>query len=157
MRNSLGMRNSLVAAASIAAVLMFGASADRAVAMMSASPVQLGLANADSGLVQKAALVCNRWGCRRVWAGRRVVWGRRAVWGRGVAWGPRRVWLGPRPLYAFAGPSVAVGWGGSPGWGWSGGPGFGWGGGWGGPSWGWSSPSWGWGGWGGRTWGRNRW
>src|SRR3984885_9842665 len=94
MRNSLGMRNSLVAAASIAAVLMFGASADRAVAMMSASPVQLGLANADSGFVQTPALVSTRWGCRRVWAGRRVVWGRRAVGGHGVAWGPRRVWLG---------------------------------------------------------------
>jgi hypothetical protein len=180
MRNSLGLRNSLVAAAFIAAVFMLGASTDQAAAMMGASPAQLGVSDADNGLVQKAALVCNRWGCRRTWAGRRVLWGHRVAWGRGyawrhrVAWGPRRVWLGPRPLYAYAGPSVAVGWGGGPGWGWSGGPGFawsglgwgGWGGsGWGGAGWsGWSSPAWafggGWGGgWGGwrRPWGWNSW
>ena len=167
MRNSLGMRNSLVAAAFIAAVLMLGASTDKAAAMMGASPAQLGFSNADNGLVQKAALVCGRWGCRRVWAGRRVAWGHRVAWGRRVAWrrrvawGPRRVWLGSRPLYAYAGPSVAVGWGG-PGWGWSGGPALAWSGlGWGGAGWsGWSSPAWGFGGgWGGwrRPWGWNSW
>ena len=93
MRNSLGMRNSLVAAAFIAAVLMLGASTDKAAAMMGASPAQLGFSNADNGLVQKAALVCGRWGCRRVWAGRRVAWGHRVAWGRRVAW-RRRVRVG---------------------------------------------------------------
>ena len=85
------MRNSLLAAAAIAAVLMLGASTDKAAAMMGASPTQLGLANPDNSLVQKAALVCNRWGCRRVWARH---WAR--GWGRG--WGRpwARPWIGPR-------------------------------------------------------------
>jgi hypothetical protein len=59
--------------------------------------------------VQKAALVCSRWGCRRVWRGPRVVWG------------PRR------RLYAYAGPRPY--WG--PAWGWST-----WG--WRRPGWGWN-------------------
>ena len=67
------MRKSLLAAAAVAAVLLLGASADKAAAMMSATPTQLGLTNPDNSLVQKAALVCNRWGCRQVWAGRQVV------------------------------------------------------------------------------------
>jgi hypothetical protein len=147
MRNSLDMRNSLVAAASIAAMLMLGASADKTAAMMGASPAQLGLVTADNNLVQKAALVCGRWGCRRVWRGSRVVWGARRVWWRRrVAWETRRAWWGPRPLFAYAGPSPALGWS-SPGWGWSN------------PGWAYSSPAWGWsGGWGrGRPWGWNRW
>jgi hypothetical protein len=100
------MRKTIVAAAALAAVLSLGASADRAAAMTAATPTELGLATADSGVVEKAALVCNRWGCRRVW------WGHRA-W-----WGPRR------RVYAFAGPSWGWGWR-RPGWGWRG-PGWGW-------------------------------
>ena len=85
------MRKTIVAAAALAAVLSLGASADRAAAMTAATPTELGLATADGGVVEKAALVCNRWGCRRVW------WGHRA-W-----WGPRR------RVYAIAGgQSVAV-------------------------------------------------
>jgi hypothetical protein len=87
------MRKSLFATAALVAVLSLGASADRAAAMTGATPTELGLATADSGVVQKAALVCGRWGCRRVWAGHRFVWG------------PRR------RVFAFAGPS----------WGWGGG------------------------------------
>src|SRR5437764_15118200 len=60
------MRKTIVAAAALAAVLSLGASADRAAAMTAATPTELGLATADSGVVEKAALVCNRWGCRRV-------------------------------------------------------------------------------------------
>jgi len=94
--------------AALAAGLSLGATADRAAAMPSATPTQLGLANADAGAIQKAAVVCGRWGCRRVWRG-------------------ARVWVGPRrPLYGFA----------RPGWGW--GPSWGWGRpGWGRPGWGW--------------------
>jgi len=75
-----------------------GATGDKAAAMPSATPTQLGLATADNGLVQKTAVVCGRWGCRRVVRG-------------------ARVWVGPRrPLYGFARP----GWGwSSPAWGWS--------------------------------------
>ncbi len=75
------MRKTVLAAAAVAAVLSLGASADRASAMTGATPTELGLATSDSGLVQKAALVCGRWGCRRVVRG-------------------ARVWVGPRrPLY----------------------------------------------------------
>ena len=84
--------------AALAAGLSLGATADRAAAVPSATPTQLGLANADAGAIQKAAVVCGRWGCRRVW--------------RGAA--PRR------PIYGFARPGW--GWGrpgwGRPGWGW---------------------------------------
>jgi hypothetical protein len=100
------MRKTVFAAAALAAVLSLGASADRAAAMTGATPTELGLATADSGTAQKAALVCGRWGCRRVWRG-------------------ARVWVGPRrPIYGFAGPrwgwsSPAWGWGWRrPGWGW---------------------------------------
>jgi hypothetical protein len=100
------MRKTVFAAAALAAVLSLGASADRAAAMTGATPTELGLATADSGIVQNAALVCGRWGCRRVWRG-------------------ARVWVGPRRrLYGFAGPrwgwsSPAWGWGWRrPGWGW---------------------------------------
>jgi hypothetical protein len=98
------MRKTVFAAAALAALLSLGASADRASAMTGATPTQLGLATANSGVVQKAALVCGRWGCRRVWRGPRV------GWGPGV-WGPRR------RLYAFAGPRWGWGWR-RPGWGW---------------------------------------
>jgi len=106
------------AVAAVATALSVGAAADRAAAMPSATPTQLGLADADTGLVQKTAVVCGRWGCRRVFRG-------------------ARVWVGPRrPIYGFARP----GWGWSgPGFGWSSGPGWGWSrrGWWGGPGWGW--------------------
>jgi hypothetical protein len=120
------MRKSLFAAVATVAVLLLSASADRAAAMTGATPTQLGLATADNSLVQKAALVCGRWGCRRIWRGPRVVWG------------PRRVWWGPRPLFAYAGPSW--GWSNSS-WAWSSPP-WGWSS-WSGPSWGWSGP-WAW-------------
>jgi len=92
--------------AALAAGLSLGATADRAAAVPSATPTQLGLANADAGAIQKAAVVCGRWGCRRVWRG-------------------ARVWVGPRrPLYGFARPGWGPSWGwGRPGWGR---PGWGW-------------------------------
>src|SRR6516165_11115362 len=106
------MLKTAFAAAAFATVLSLGATGDKAAAMPSATPTQLGLANADTNLVQKTAVVCGRWGCRRVVRG-------------------ARVWVGPRrPLYGFAGPR----------WGWSGGPSWGWGWGrpgWGRPGWGW--------------------
>ena len=112
------MLKTAFAAAALATALSLGATADKAAAMPSATPTQLGLDTADSGLVQKAAVVCGRWGCRR------------------VVRGPR-VWVGPRrPLYGFARP----GW--RPGWGWSR-PGLGVSIGVG-PSWGWGRPGWGW-------------
>lgn len=58
------------AVAAVATALSLGAVADRAAAMPSATPTQLGLADADTGLVQKTAVVCSRWGCRRVFRGR---------------------------------------------------------------------------------------
>jgi hypothetical protein len=104
------MSKTVLAAAALAALLSLGASADRAAAMTGATPTELGLATIDSGQVQKAALVCGRWGCRRVWRGP-----------------VGRVWVGPRrPIYGFAGPrwGVGLGWR-RPGWGWRG-PGWGW-------------------------------
>ena len=85
-------------AAAFATALSLSATGDKAAAMPSATPTQLGLATADNGLVQNTAVVCGRWGCRRVVRG-------------------ARVWVGPRrPLYGFARP----GWGwSSPAWGWS--------------------------------------
>jgi hypothetical protein len=108
------MHKTVFAAAALGSVLLLGASADRAAAMPSATPSQLGLATADTRLVQKTAVVCGRWGCRRIVGG----------------------WVGPRRrLYAFAGP----GWH-HPGWGWHR-PGWGWhrpGWGWNRPWWGWN-------------------
>jgi hypothetical protein len=102
------MRKTVFAAAALVTVLSLGAFADRAAAMTGATPAELALATADNGLVQKAALVCGRWGCRRVWRGP-----------------VGRVWVGPRrPLYGYAGPRW--GWGGGWGWGWRR-PGWGWG------------------------------
>jgi len=93
------MRKTALAVAALVAALSLGTTADRAAAaMQSATPIQLGLANADTGLVQKARVVCGQWGCRRVV---------RAPGG----------WVGPRrPLYAFAGPRRR--WS-RPAWGWS--------------------------------------
>ena len=104
------MRKTVFAAAALATVLSLGAFANPAAAMTGATPTELGLATADSGVVQKAALVCGRWGCRRVWRGH---------------W----EWAGRRPLFAFA-PGPAWGWN-RPGWGWNS-PG------WNRPGWGWN-------------------
>ena len=114
------MRKTAFAVAALVAALSLGATAEKAAAAVpSATPTQLGLANAGTGLVQKARVVCGRWGCRRAVRGGRV-------W----AGSPRR------RLYAFAGPRW--GWSG-PGWGWSSGPSWGWGR----PGWGWGG-GWGW-------------
>jgi hypothetical protein len=85
------MRKTMFAAAAVAAVLTIGAAADKAAAMPITMPAtsaaQLGLAtSADAGLIQKAAVVCGYYGCRRVW------------WGGGPYWRPhywgwhRRYW-----------------------------------------------------------------
>ncbi len=64
------MRKTMLAAAAVAAVLSIGATANKAAAMPTAAPTQLGLAtSADANLVQKAAIVCGYYGCRRVWWG----------------------------------------------------------------------------------------
>jgi hypothetical protein len=68
------MRKTMLAAAAVAAVLSIGTAADKAAAMPITMPAtsatQLGLAtSADTGLVQKAAVVCGYYGCRRVWWG----------------------------------------------------------------------------------------
>jgi hypothetical protein len=64
------MRKTMLAAAGVAAVLSIGATANKAAAMPTAVPTQLGLAtSADANLVQKAATVCGYYGCRRVWWG----------------------------------------------------------------------------------------
>jgi hypothetical protein len=101
------MFKTALVAAGLAAALSLGAAANQAIAMPNVTPTQLGLATSDTGVVLKTAMVCGRWGCRRIL--------------------PRAgVWLGPRrPLYDFAGP--AWGWS-RPAWGWStwGRPGWGW-------------------------------
>lgn len=126
------MRKRLLTAAALAAMFLLGAPADRAAAVASATPAQLGPTDPDSGLAQKAALVCGRLGCRRGWIGRRVMWGARRVWWgvrrvarwRRYAWGPRRYWWGarqaawrPRPLFAYAGADSGYA-GSASGWGW---------------------------------------
>ncbi|HUC52090.1 MAG TPA: hypothetical protein VMA30_22095 [Xanthobacteraceae bacterium] len=63
------MRKTMLA---VAAVLSIGAVTNEAAAMPAAMPAisatQLGLAtSADANLVQKAAVVCGYYGCRRVW------------------------------------------------------------------------------------------
>ena len=101
------MRKTVFAIAALAAVLSLGVSADGAAAITSATPTELGLANADSGHVQKAELICGRWGCRHGWREHRA------------SYGPRR------GLYAFAGPRSSWGWS-RRGWGWGRGPSWGW-------------------------------
>jgi hypothetical protein len=69
------MRKTILAAAAVAALLSIGAPANKAAAMPTAAPTQLGLATSDdTGLAQKAAIVCGYYGCRRVWGG--PYWGR---------------------------------------------------------------------------------
>ena len=64
------MRKTMLAAAAVAAVLSIGATANKTAAMPTAAPTQLGRAtSADANLVQKAAIVCGYYGCRRVWWG----------------------------------------------------------------------------------------
>jgi hypothetical protein len=68
------MRKTLLAAAAVAAVLSIGATANQAAAMPLVAPTELGLTTppdtaTNSGLVQKAALVCGYYGCRHVWGG----------------------------------------------------------------------------------------
>ena len=68
------MRKTMFAAAAVAAVLSIGAVTNEAAAMPTVAPTQLGLATsadaaANSGPVQKAAIVCGYYGCRRVWWG----------------------------------------------------------------------------------------
>ena len=88
------MRKTMLAAAAIAAVLSIGAAAKPAAAMP-ATPTQLGLATSadtatDSGLVQKAAVVCGYYGCRRVWWGGGPYW-HHPYWGwHHRYWGWRR-------------------------------------------------------------------
>jgi hypothetical protein len=71
------MRKTMLAAAAVAAVLSIGATANEAAAMPTAAPTQLGLATsadtaANSGLVQKTAIVCGYYGCRRVCGAARI-------------------------------------------------------------------------------------
>jgi hypothetical protein len=72
------MRKTMLAAAAVAAVLSIGATANEAAAMPTAAPTQLGLATsadtaANSGLVQKTAIVCGYYGCRPRVVGRPVL------------------------------------------------------------------------------------
>ncbi len=83
------MRKTILAAAAVAAVLSIGATANKAAAMPTAAPTQIGLATSnDAGLVQKAAIVCGYYGCRRVWWGG-PYWGH-PYWGWHRHWGWRR-------------------------------------------------------------------
>jgi hypothetical protein len=84
------MRRTMLAAAAVAAFLSIGATAKEAAAMPVTAPTELGLATpadtaANSGLIQKAAVVCGYYGCRRVWGGpywRPHYWGwHRRYWG----------------------------------------------------------------------------
>jgi hypothetical protein len=68
------MRKTAFAAAALAAALSLDMAADSAAAMPSATPGQLGLATANTGLVQKTRVVCGRTGCRRVVRGANRVW-----------------------------------------------------------------------------------
>lgn len=93
------MRKTILAAAAVAALLSIGAPVNEAAAMSAAAPTQLGLPSADGSLVQRTAIVCGYWGCRRVWGG---YWGPRPYWGAywgppGPYWGWRRPWGWHRP------------------------------------------------------------
>ena len=91
------MRRTLLAVAAAAAFLAMASPAQRAEAMPLAAPAQLG--QADGAVVQKAAIVCGYYGCRRVWPGYygRPYWGPRPYWGwRRPYWGWRRPYWGWR-------------------------------------------------------------
>ena len=85
------MRKSIVAAATIAAVLSIGTATRNATAMPAVTPGQLGLAGGVMDSVEKTVLICGPWGCH--W---RPYWG----WYRPYAypypyWGWRRhYWWG---------------------------------------------------------------
>ena len=90
------MRKTAFVAAALAAALSVGIVANGAAAMPRATPIELGLAAADGGLVQKTAVVGGRPGCRRVvresnrnWVGR-WAWGSNPAfwgWSSGPCWG----------------------------------------------------------------------
>jgi len=57
------MRKSIVAAATITAVLSIGTSTRNATAMWVVTPGQLGLADGVAESVEKTVLICGPWGC----------------------------------------------------------------------------------------------
>jgi len=57
------MRKSIVAAATITAVLSIGTSTRNATAMSVVTPGQLGLADGVAESVEKTVLICGPWGC----------------------------------------------------------------------------------------------
>jgi hypothetical protein len=61
------MRRTLLSALGGVAVLSAAAFAHQAAAMPAATPSAIGVSVADSGLVEKAAVVCGYYGCARVW------------------------------------------------------------------------------------------
>jgi hypothetical protein len=86
------MRKTLLTALGAVALLSAGAFATQAGAMTLASPSALGVATADGGLVEKAAVVCGYYGCARV----RPRYG----YGYGYGYGYRRYgWYGHRWYY----------------------------------------------------------
>ena len=90
------MRKSIVAAATVAAVLAFAVPAGKAAAMPVATPNQVGLSG--SAGVEKTVLICGPWGCYwRPWGWYRPYpywgWRRHYWWGwhrPGWGWGWRR-------------------------------------------------------------------
>ena len=61
------MRKGLFTALAAGALLSGGALVNSAGAMTIATPSALGVASAEGGLVQKAAVVCGYYRCVRVW------------------------------------------------------------------------------------------
>ncbi len=61
------MRKTLLTALTAAALLSGGMLGNRAEAMMLAAPSELGVAAADTGLVQKTVLVCGPYRCALIW------------------------------------------------------------------------------------------
>lgn len=87
------MRRTLLAAAAAAALVAMASPAQRADAMPAAAPAQLG--QADGAVVQKAAIVCGYYGCRRVWPRYYgPYWGPHPYWGyyHRPYWGWHRGW-----------------------------------------------------------------
>jgi len=97
------MRKSIVAAATITAVLSIGTSTRNATAMWVVTPGQLGLADGVAESVEKTVLICGPWGCHwrpRYWGWYRPYpypypyWDRRRHywwgWHRHHWWGRRR-------------------------------------------------------------------
>jgi hypothetical protein len=99
------MRKSIVAAATIAAVLSIGTPTRNATAMSVVTPGQLGLAGGVADSVEKTVLICGPWGCHwrpRYWGWYRPYpypypywgWRRHYWWGwhRHRWWGWHRHW-----------------------------------------------------------------